>query len=264
MKRDLAVVNIQLIKEKLLSKMHRPFVAKFVDSPQIDEDKIAFLYFLLHDHVKEQEIADVYLYATMFVQTALDTHEFVSEGEMFCDEVRKNRQLTVLSGIYYSSFYYVILAQAGEIAAIKWLANAIEEINEQKMKLYQQDFKTIEQIIESIKIAETNLLLAFTKQFNSDKEEMFAKEFFFIKRYLKEEELLLNNQFSLLFHSVLPVFFTKRELKKRTDEVVKQKQNEQIIQTMRKYIATSIQKISNESISNGFNQYISKQIQKWS
>lgn len=264
MKRDLAVVDTQLIKEKLLSKMHQPFVAKYVNSPQVDEDKIAFLYFLLHHHVKESEIAEAYLYATMFVQAALDTHEFVSEGEMLSDEMRKNRQLTVLSGIYYSSFYYVILAQAGEITATKWLAHAIEEINEQKMKLYHQDFKTIEQIIESIKMAETNLLLAFSKQFNSEKEAMLAKEFFFVKRYLKEEKMLLNNQFSLLFHSLLPVFFTKRELKKRIDEVVKQKQNEQMIQTMRKYISTSIQKILNVTFSNGFNQYISKQIQKWS
>ncbi len=257
MDRDLAMDNNEIIMNSLLQTMRHPFVGKYATLAKVDEDKIMFLQHIFRQHSVEEKQERAYIEATMFVQSALDTHDFVSEGDMYNDQMRKNRQLTVLSGDYCSSLYYYILAKIGEISTIKLLAIAIEEINEEKMKLYNQDYQSIEELIESFKTVETNLVTAFAKHYACGVEETLIKEFFFLKRYVVEEQSLLNGQFSLLFHSLLPVLFTKRELKKRSvDSQMKEKQNNQMIEAMATVLKRSKEKISTLPVTEEIKQRI--------
>jgi hypothetical protein len=67
---------------------------------------------------------------------ALDIHETVSLDKPQTEEQMRIRQLTVLAGDYYSSQFYRLLSEQGEVEAVACLAQATCRINEAKMRLY--------------------------------------------------------------------------------------------------------------------------------
>ncbi|WP_139489654.1 heptaprenyl diphosphate synthase component 1 [Brevibacillus dissolubilis] len=114
----------------------QPYVQEYVDVPAVAENRLALLYFFLRETGFTKERAKVYCVTTGLVQLGLDTHEMVKIQYDESLVAERNRQLSVLAGDYYSSYYYHLLAEAGEIEAIAVLAQAIQEVNEAKMKLY--------------------------------------------------------------------------------------------------------------------------------
>ncbi|SIS37126.1 heptaprenyl diphosphate synthase component 1 [Salimicrobium flavidum] len=152
--------RITYYKEQISAYAYHPYLSRYIKEPVIDEDKL-ISYIHLFDHLSERKhIHDNYLLSVMFVQMALDTHDYVAvdNREQEVNEVRR-RQLTVLAGDFYSGLYYHLLSLIDDLPFIQVLAKTIREVNEQKVRLYYGKHGSLSSYIKAYKDVET--LLAF-------------------------------------------------------------------------------------------------------
>ncbi|APC65584.1 MULTISPECIES: heptaprenyl diphosphate synthase component 1 [Salimicrobium] len=152
--------RITYYKEQISSYAYHPYLSKHIGEPAIDERKMK-TYIHLFDHLPERkDMHDNYLLSVMFVQMALDTHDFVTvdNSNKEVDEVRK-RQLTVLAGDFYSGLYYHLLSLINDLDFIQVLAKTIREVNEQKVRLYYGKHDSLTSYVQTYKNVET--LLAY-------------------------------------------------------------------------------------------------------
>ncbi|WP_347862886.1 heptaprenyl diphosphate synthase component 1 [Salimicrobium sp. PL1-032A] len=129
--------RITYFKDKISEYAHHSYLSRYIEEPIIDEDKL-LTYIHLFDYVGVEERSyDNYLMSVMFVQMALDTHDYVSSDNRETEvDVVRQRQLTVLAGDYYSGLYYHLLSLIHDLPFIQVLAKTIREVNEQKVRLY--------------------------------------------------------------------------------------------------------------------------------
>ncbi|WP_216829256.1 heptaprenyl diphosphate synthase component 1 [Alkalihalobacterium elongatum] len=180
-------------KQKFFSLTEHTFLQKYIQKPMIDEDKLRFLYAMLSEHLPAKDIKDFALASTL-VDAALDTHEKVSLNKINSDYVKKNRQLTVLAGDYFSSLYYYLLANAGQISMIRLFSLSIQEINEHKMNIYQDENLTFEGVQRDISSIESAILQNIAEHFKLSIWKQLISEFFFLKRMIFERSQWLEGR----------------------------------------------------------------------
>ncbi|OPH60908.1 heptaprenyl diphosphate synthase [Paenibacillus ferrarius] len=107
------------------------------DLPDFPELRTRLLFAFLNGSSKLSASSELFALATSLVQLALDTHDMViASNDIKEKKAARSRQLKVLAGDYFSSRFYHLLAQAGQIEIIKQLSEAICEVNRLKMNLY--------------------------------------------------------------------------------------------------------------------------------
>jgi len=188
------------IRDLLLEKLSHPYLLDHVESPYIDDDKILLLISLLDQYGVKQEQIENYTVTAMLLQIALDTHEHVQNsqsGEE--DNSHKNRQLTVLAGIYFSGLYYKLLAETDDIEMIKQLAAGVKEINEHKISVYQKEAEAIDKLMYSVKLIESTLLGKIAEHFHAPEWHDLTANWLFVKRLIAEEKKFLQSGRSLVF-----------------------------------------------------------------
>lgn len=188
------------IRDLLLEKLSHPYLLEHVKSPYIDDDKILLLISLLDQYGVKQEQIENYTVTAMLLQIALDTHEHVQNsqsGEE--DDSHKNRQLTVLAGIYFSGLYYKLLAETDDIEMIKRLAAGVKEINEHKISVYQKEAEAIDKLMHSVKLIESTLLGKIADHFHAAEWHDLTANWLFVKRLIAEEKKFLQSGKSLVF-----------------------------------------------------------------
>lgn len=177
------------IKHYVEEKLSYSYLQKYIDSPQIDEDRISFLLVpFLQDgyELDEKEIIRV-ISTVMLIQIGLDTHEKVSNSP---SGSLKERQLTVLAGVYFSGQYYKILSDLENVSLINQLAKAIKMVNESKISLYKQEYSTIHDIMESIKTIESAVITSFLGHYGSSRCNALVSEVLFLRRMFIEKNNL--------------------------------------------------------------------------
>ncbi|GAA0444235.1 hypothetical protein GCM10008983_22010 [Lentibacillus halophilus] len=158
---DRSSMNMSDLKELIRDKIHNPLIAKYVQVPYLNDDKLYILTTILNNTLLSDETKKNYILATMLVQTALDIHDTVPETNerphTECEE--KSKQLSVLAGDYYSSLYYLLLSETEDIGLISVLAAAINEINETKMQLYyERNHESFNLVLQRIKKLDSLLI----------------------------------------------------------------------------------------------------------
>lgn len=122
--------------------------------------------------------------AVSLMQHGLDTHALVEgKGEAI------KRQMMVLAGDYFSSRFYQLLSQVGNIQAIGIVSQAVSEVNRIKMNLYSRAKKlmlTAEEYIRDTVEINTHLFVSFTSWMDA----MYRKSCPAIFRTFAECELL--------------------------------------------------------------------------
>lgn len=102
--------------------------------PELANTRVALMYAFLYRNQGSIQISELIAVVTSLVQLGLDTHDRVElagiGGE---DRNMRSRQLKVLAGDFFSSRYYHLLAQAGQVDAIRSLSQAVCEVNRLKM-----------------------------------------------------------------------------------------------------------------------------------
>ncbi|MFO1444605.1 heptaprenyl diphosphate synthase component 1 [Bacillus sp. Bva_UNVM-123] len=201
-------IKLTDMKEQIFKKIKHPYLHKYIDSPEIDEDKLLLLLSLLDKADLPEKIAENYALTTMLIQIALDTHELVSNNELEEDD-NKDRQLTVLAGVYYSGLYYKILADIDEVTMIRSLAEGIKEVNEHKISVYQKSSVGIEVLMNDVKKIESSLFEKITLFLDNSIWNDLASNFLLIKRLIAEKKLFLQGEKSVVFESLKKISFQK-------------------------------------------------------
>jgi heptaprenyl diphosphate synthase len=125
-----------------IAEMTKPYVEydmiqKHTSLPELAEYRARLLLVFLNKSNQDSDHNELVTVATSLVQLGLDTHDLVPVTNLQKEEKdARSRQIKVLAGDYFSSRFYHILAQAGEIEMIKQLSDAICEVNRMKMNLY--------------------------------------------------------------------------------------------------------------------------------
>jgi heptaprenyl diphosphate synthase len=191
--------EIKQIRETFYQRIKHPYMTKFLEEPVLDDDRLYLLYTIFKEKKLTKESVNNYIITTLLVQAALDIHETVSTSILSSDKVKKERQLTVLAGDYYSSLYYYLLAKANDISMIRLLAHSIQEVNESKMSFYKDTDQPLLQSIENVKVIESSLIQRIAEHFKLPIWKEIINEFFFFKRLILErKQLLKNGEFPLV------------------------------------------------------------------
>ncbi|WP_051348677.1 heptaprenyl diphosphate synthase component 1 [Peribacillus kribbensis] len=183
---------IQLIEEAV----HHPYLLNYIDKPEIDKVKLSLILELFtKSDLPEKKKKDTIL-AAMLVQIALDTHERVSLSVSVREDPMelKSRQLTILAGDYFSGLYYSILAGIGEVSFIKYLSGGIKDINEHKIMLYQADFHQPGELLKTLEMIESGILLQAADALGESSTKAFLSKILLCKRLIEEKKLCLQDE----------------------------------------------------------------------
>lgn len=126
------------IIEQVNVRLEHSYVKSYVTYPKIDLFQLHFTFLFLKSKDFSIEIIQHHCISQLFIQLGLDIHDQVGNNPVKEDQLVKKRQLTVLSGDYFSSYYYLYLSQRSQVSLIQKWAKVIREINEMKVDLHQQ------------------------------------------------------------------------------------------------------------------------------
>lgn len=203
-------IKIADVKEQIERKIRHPYLLKHIEAPIIDEDKLLLLISIFDQANISEKQAKNYVITTLLIQIALDTHELVSNQPLE-DEDKKDRQLTVLAGVYYSGLYYKILAGMDDVDMIRLLAEGIKEVNEHKISVYRKAFDGIEVLMNDVKKIESSLFDKITKYLDNPVWSEFVSNLLFVKRLNAEKKLFLQGGTSVVFEALKKISFQKSE-----------------------------------------------------
>lgn len=240
------------IKGQVERRVFDPYLLKYIQTPLIDEDKILILISIMDRLELSYSEMENYTLSTMLIQIALDTHEHVTNST----DDEKKRQLTVLSGDYFSGLYYKLLADSEDILMIKALSEGIKEINEHKILVYQHGCDGTEKLMTSIKVIESSLLLKLSEYFKVDLWNDFIANLLFVKRLLNEKSQFIQAGSSVLFEALKKIIFSKNEYKLND---LSNEQKKHLLMICDRYI-----EFSKQIIEKGINQlpYLNELLEK--
>ncbi|AST06981.1 heptaprenyl diphosphate synthase [Anoxybacillus flavithermus] len=173
--------QIERVRTRIQQATAHSYVDRYIQPRMIDEDRILFALSMLRSAQVEESIALDYVFAMMLIQLALDTHDEVDEQQN-----SQQKQLTVLAGDLYSGLYYDFLARRHAISLIRRFAEAIKEINIQKIRLQQLSSNDLERF-HCIAVIESALLRQLAEHVHAHEWGELAYYLFSLRRVQREE-----------------------------------------------------------------------------
>lgn len=169
-------------------------IQRHTELPTFPNSRVQLLYTFLNQEqnhsVKESELFSL---VTALVQMGLDTHEMIDvKEENLSEQDMRSRQLKVLGGDFFSTRFYQLLAQAGQISVISSLSDGICRLNERKMSLYdrmkKQQVSFEEYCQESVQLKK-QLFLSFHRMISQERAWLYDQLLtsFSLLDVLKEE-----------------------------------------------------------------------------
>ena len=223
--------TIQHIKDQI----HHNYLHQSIGAPIIDEDRLSLFILPFKINGEYTALDRSYVSSATLIQTALDTHELVSKEKK---GLLRIRQLTVLAGDCYSGLYYRTLAQISDVALIRRIAHAIQEINENKIELTAKPFSTIEEFIYSLSKVESAIITQLFEHYGFENYISLTQDVLVLNRLMREKILYLEDQPSIVFaflaneiESDVSIQYRETKLWELYHELINQKK-EQIIQKL--------------------------------
>ncbi len=194
-------LTLNEIKEAIETQIEHSYLEKYIQKPVIDDDKLFILSSIINNTPNSDSKKKHYIITAMLVQIALDTHDLVSRREEHGETGRnkKQRQLTVLAGDYYSGLYYYLLSRLDDIPMIHMLASAIKEINELKMTVYYKEYESVSEFMNSVMQIESLLIRRIAEFFQRDSINEFTGNWLLTRKLMREKSSFLNKESSLIF-----------------------------------------------------------------
>ncbi|AIQ48180.1 heptaprenyl diphosphate synthase [Paenibacillus sp. FSL R7-0273] len=142
-------------------------IQRHTELPPFSDGRSHLLYiFLSYGSAGEDRNKELYTLVTGLVQLALDTHESIEHvSDNPASDPMRSRQLKVLAGDYFSSWFYHLLAKNGQIGMVGTLSSAIADFNVLKARLYskmEEQLLSSEQYLRHSVQLNMRLFLSFT------------------------------------------------------------------------------------------------------
>ncbi|BBI33194.1 heptaprenyl diphosphate synthase component 1 [Cohnella abietis] len=119
--------------------LNHDMISLHTELPEFPDGRISLLYTVLSHQPGAASQKELLSLVTSLVQMGLDTHDLVDNKPSSAKSGllgMRAQQLKVLAGDYFSSRFYHLLSQAGQIDMIRHLSEAVCNINRIKMNLY--------------------------------------------------------------------------------------------------------------------------------
>ncbi len=175
----------QLVHEETTNQ----FLQEQFHGPAKDKDQMLWL----HEAIRGSELSETVRYrvisATLYVIQAHDTHDMIDEKNDAFPLARKDRELTVLAGDYYSALYYRTMAELGMTALLAKLQKGVQETNTAKTNLRELHLATDQDLFDTLLQASSAIFTQFARYFEC--EERFielASRVLLLKQLLLEEK----------------------------------------------------------------------------
>ncbi|WP_078576876.1 heptaprenyl diphosphate synthase component 1 [Salipaludibacillus agaradhaerens] len=183
--------ELNLVFDSFYKSVKHAYLNKFIENPVIDHDQANMLLIILQKKKYSKKYIHDCILTTLFVQAALDTHERVVIHGLGPESLKTKNQLTVLAGDFYSSLYYNVLSKNEDIALIRVLAKAIQQINESKMKVYHSENRSEHLNLTDIKVIQASLLKNVAHLFHLSHWSRIIEEFFLLKLLCREKASII-------------------------------------------------------------------------
>lgn len=184
-------MNNYRIPEMANKYIEYDMIQSHTELPQFPDFRTRLLYTLLSRSPSAKQ-AELYALVTSLVQIGLDTHDMVDPASRADSEASmRTRQLRVLAGDYFSGRFYHLLSQAGQIEIVKRLSQAIIQINQMKMNLYEKTRQftlTAEQYFAENTALKMELFLPFAQWMDPDYSQLWPE----LLRGISECELAMD------------------------------------------------------------------------
>jgi heptaprenyl diphosphate synthase len=258
-----------------IAEMTKPYIEydmiqKHTSLPELAEYRAGLLLVFLNKTNQNSTLNEIVTIATSLVQLGLDTHDLVPVTNQQKEEkIARSRQLKVLAGDYFSSRFYHILAQAGEIAMIKQLSDAICEVNRTKMNLYLQMKQmkvTAEVFLEQSVQIKKLLFLSFQHLMDGEQQRIWPEflQFFVLGEVLIEE--IVRSDSLVNFHNSFAYWHIYQNATKDEKKLLQTGEADMLRHLNLKYCCTPILQshldMNNEQLLNHIHQIESEGLKK--
>jgi heptaprenyl diphosphate synthase len=148
--------------------MNHDMITLHTELPEFPEGRISLLYAVLSHQPAVAQQKELLSVVTSLVQMGLDTHDMVDNNPSPSKSgmlAMRAQQLKVLAGDYFSSRFYHLLSQAGQLDMVRRLSEAVCDINRAKMSLYVRMMQmklNAEEYVHYTAEIKSGLFLSFT------------------------------------------------------------------------------------------------------
>lgn len=180
--------ELDLIYHQLRNELNHDYVKTILPEPIIDRDKL-MIYYLLFRQQESTLNAGAHAKSVMVAEIGLNTHETMTIEKCSDIKATKKRQLTVLSGDFYSALYYYSLARQSNMEVVKWVAQAIQTFNIHKCAFfYSKTRLNWSETLEAVMKIESALVEKIARQLGQAPIIPYLNAFFLIKRLVIERK----------------------------------------------------------------------------
>lgn len=239
--------EVTAIIEKFNQLTYHPYIEKYIPSVGIDEEKCRLFYASLSKkRLKRMRLS--LRYAQCLFKQRLMYMKKLHFILLHSDDARKNRQLHVLIGDYYSSLYYYLLAGADHVPLTRLFSHTLQEINEQKMNVYEVHHADYVEMADHVRFIESGLYGKLLEQYELSEDKEIFEKLFFYKRFMDEWNKCTGDQDS----SLIQTFLKHTDVSRQQDALL-QKQDE---------LRSSIQElyVSHSDFTDHIDQFLSEAI----
>lgn len=148
--------------------MSHDMITLHTELPEFPEGRISLLYAVLSHQPAAAQRKELLAVVASLVQMGLDTHDMVDNRSAPAKSgmvAMRAQQLKVLAGDFFSSRFYQLLSQAGQMDMIRRLSEAVCDINRTKMSMYAKMIQmklNAEEYLQHAADARSGLFLAFS------------------------------------------------------------------------------------------------------
>jgi heptaprenyl diphosphate synthase len=132
------------VKELVKKYTYHPMVQQYLEVTPFSFMRQHMIFLMLRQASVSSQAASTYVVTTSLIEMGMDIHDQVSLNETVNAETLRLRQMKVLTGDFFSSQYYRLLAEAEESDLIGILSEAICQVNLYKLsEMVHRDNQTL-------------------------------------------------------------------------------------------------------------------------
>jgi len=114
-------------------------IQAYTQLPDFPDSRARLLFAFLANQRIPLLHSELYSLVTSLVQIGMDTHDMIdSNSGQVPEREMRSRQLRVLAGDYFSSRFYQLLSQAGQVEMVRRISDGVCEVNKLKVNFYMR------------------------------------------------------------------------------------------------------------------------------